>query len=206
MNDDGVSGSDRLGLALAILLAMTGLLGAVIAWRISAADMAAGDASRAALAATRERARAVLTAEAEVTQSQAAWLAYELAHRRADALIAAGQPTEGLRAASEAASHWAFVRSEFVRADGTYDVAAHRRTTLAQIASGSDLDPSRHVAAAEAAEALESRLALSGILTAVAIPFLAAASVSRRRVRWGATVVGTAVLVVSGIVLAVTLL
>src|SRR5262245_73502 len=158
---------------------MTGLFGAIIAWRISVADTAAGDASRAALAATRERARAAVTAEAEVTQSQAAWLAYELAHRRADALIAAGQPTEGLRAAKEAASHWAFVRGEFVRADGTYDVPAHRRTTLAQIASGSDTDPVRHVAAADAAEGLKSRLALAGILVAAAIPFLAAASVTR---------------------------
>jgi hypothetical protein len=185
---------------------MTGLFGALIAWRISVADTAAGDASRAALAATRERARAVLTAEAEVTQSQAAWLSYELASRRADALIAAGQPTEGLRAAKEAASHWAFVRGEFMRADGTYDVAAHRRTTLAQIASGSDIDPARHLANASAAEGLESRLALAGILVAVAIPFLAAASVTRGRMRLAATLAGTVIFVVSGIALAFTLL
>jgi hypothetical protein len=91
-----------------------------------------------------------------------------------------------------------------VRADGTYDVAAHRRTTLAQIGSGSDLDPSRHFAAADAAEALESRLARSGILTAAAIPFLAAASVTRRRLRLAATVAGAALFILSGIALVAT--
>jgi hypothetical protein len=158
------------------------------------------------LAATRERARAVITAEAEVTQSQAAWLGYELAHRRADALLASGQPTEGLRAAKEAASHWAFVRGEFIRADGSYDVAAHRRTTLAQIASGTDIDPSRHVAAADTAEGMKSQLALAGILVAAAIPLLTVASVTRGRLRLAATAAGTAIFLVSGVALLVILL
>lgn len=196
--------SDRLGLLLAILLALTGLFGALIAWRLSDADLAAADAARAGLAATRERSRAVLTAEAEVAQSQAAWLQYELARRRADALTQAGQPVEALRAAKEAASHWAFVRSEFMRPDGSYDVAAHRRTTLAQIGSGSDLEAAPHFAAAAAFEAKKHSLALSGILIAGTLPFLAVATVTRRRIRHVATVAGTGLFVITTIVLVVT--
>jgi pyridoxal phosphate enzyme (YggS family) len=81
----------------------------------------------------------VLTAESEVIGSEAAWLRYELAHRRAVGLAQSGQPVEALRAAQEAVSNWAFVRSEFIRPDGTYDVDAHRRTTLAQIADAADV-------------------------------------------------------------------
>lgn len=204
MSDEAAFDSDRLGLLLAILLALTGLFGAVIAWRLSDADLAAGDAARAGLAATRERARAVLTAESEVTGSQAAWLRYELTHRRAEALIAAGQPVEGLRAAKDAASHWAFVRSEFMRPDGTYDIAAHRRTTLAQLSSGSDLDSARHFAAADAAEARQQRLALSGVLTAATVPFLAFASVTRRRTRQFAAIAGAGLFITSTIALGLT--
>jgi hypothetical protein len=198
------TGSDRLGLLLAFLLALTGLFGALIAWRLSDADLQAGDAARAGLAATRERSRAVLTAESEVAGSQAAWLRYELAHRRADALTAAGQPVEALRAAKEAASNWAFVRSEFVRPDGTYDVAAHRRTTLAQIASGSDLDAAPHFAVAAAAESKKHQLALAGILIAGTLPLLAIASVTHRRAKVIATLAGTAMFTVSSIALVLT--
>jgi len=196
--------SDRLGLVLAILLALIGLFGALIAWRLSDADLAASDAARAGLAATRERSRAVLTSEAEVTQSQGAWLRYELSHRRAEALRAAGQPVEALRAAKEAASHWAFVRSEFMRPDGTYDIATHRRTTLAQLASGSDLDPARHFAQAAAHEDRQQRLALSGILVAGTLPFLALGTVTRRRVRMFAALTGSALFLLSVAVLVVT--
>ncbi len=45
MTVDSRRNSDRLGLLLAILLALTGLLGALIAWRLSEADRASGDAA-----------------------------------------------------------------------------------------------------------------------------------------------------------------
>ncbi len=61
----------------------------------------------------------MLTAESEVIGSEAAWLRYELAHRRAVGLAQSGQPVEALRAAQEAVSNWAFVRSAFIRPDGT---------------------------------------------------------------------------------------
>lgn len=197
-------GSDRLGLLLALLLALTGLFGALIAWRLSDADLTASDAARAGLAATRERSRAVLTAESEVAGSQSAWLRYELSHRRADALTASGQPVEALRAAKEAASHWAFVRSEFVRPDGSYDVAAHRRTTLAQIASGSDLDAAPHFAVAAAAESRKHQLALAGILVAGTLPLLAIASVTHRRARGVAALAGSSMFVLSATVMVLT--
>jgi hypothetical protein len=146
----------------------------------------------------------VLTAESEVIGSEAAWLRYALAHRRADALAAAGQPVEAMRAAREAASHWPFVRSEFIRPDGTYDVAAHRRTTLAQIASGRDLDAEPHFAAAAAAESHKHQLAQVGILVAGGLPLLAIASVTHRRPRRVAAIGGTAVFAISAVILALT--
>ena len=196
--------SDRLGLLLAILLALTGLLGALIAWRLSEADRASGDAARAGLAATRERARAALTVEAEVTQSQSAWLHYELAHRRAEELTAAGQSVEALRAAKEAASSWGFIQSQYIRPDGTYDVAAHRRASLAQQASGHDLDPAPHFAAATAADDKKHQLALSGILIAGTLPLLAVATVTGGRTRRYTAVIGGVLFVISAIVMVAT--
>lgn len=175
--------SERVATVLAVGLALVGLLGALIAWRVVDLGGEAGGASRSALSAARERSEALLAAEARVSQTYAAWLAYELDRRRADALRDAGHLDVAAREDKAASAHWGFVDPEYVDPDGLYQPDDHVDGIVAYQATQVDLEPAPHLAAATAAEARTTNMALIALLIAAALPFLTAAEVGGGRVR-----------------------
>lgn len=191
--------SERVGTVVAVGLALVGLLGALIAWRVVDLGTEAGDASRSALSAARERSEALLAAEARVSLTYAAWLTYELDRRRADALREAGHLDVAAREDKAASAHWGFVDPEYIDPDGLYQPDDHVDGIVAGQATQVDLEAAPHLAAATAAEARTTNLALIAVLIAGALPLLTAAEVGGGRVRL-VTGIGGAALLAAGVV------
>lgn len=191
--------SERVGTVVAVGLALVGLLGALIAWRVVDLGTAAGDASRSALSAARERSEALLAAEARVSLTYAAWLTYELDRRRAEALREAGHLDVAAREDKAASAHWGFVDPEYIDPDGLYQPDDHVDGIVAGQATQVDIEAAPHLAAATAAEARTTSLALIAVLIAGALPLLTAAEVGRGRVRF-VTGIGGAALLATGVV------
>jgi hypothetical protein len=181
---------ERFGTVVAVGLAMVGLIGALLAWRLVDVGSDVGDASHRALAAARERSGAVLGAEARVSQTYGAWLAYELERRRAAELRAGGHLSQAAREDKAAAAHWGFVDPEYLDLGGVYLPEAHVEGIVSSRATQVDLDAAPHLVAAERAEARAGGLSLVGIVIAGALPLLTLAEVGRGRLRWAAGVAG----------------
>lgn len=197
--ETGKRRSERVGTVVAVGLALVGLLGALIAWRVVDLGTQAGDASRSAVSAARERSEALLAAEARVSLTYAAWLTYELDRRRADALREAGHLDVAAREDKAASAHWGFVDPEYIDPDGLYQPDDHVDGIVAGQATQVDLEAAPHLAAATAAEARTTNLALIAVVIAGALPLLTAAEVGRGRVRF-VTGIGGAALLATGIV------
>jgi hypothetical protein len=195
-DDAAADSAERLGAVIAVGLAFVGLLGALLGWRVVQLGDEAGGASASALAATRERNGAVLAAEAEVADSHAAWLAYELSRRRAIELRDAGHTEAALREDTTAAAHWGFVDGQYVGPDDLYRPEDHSAGVVARFAERSDLGPEPHLAAATAVEDRALGLTLIGVLVAAALPFLTLAEVARGRFRLIAAALGGGLLAV----------
>jgi hypothetical protein len=188
----------------AILLAALGLLGALVAWRVAAAGSAAGDQDRAALSAARDRASAVVSAEQQIAQTTGAWLDYERGQRRAAALDAAGFHDEALQERQVATSHWFLVRPEYVDAQQVYNPDQHRAAILQDAATGADIDPAKHEAAADAEYTRVHELLVAAFIIVLALPLATFAEFSRGRWRLASGVLGLAVLVVGASLVAVS--
>lgn len=197
--ETGKRRSERVGTVVAVGLALVGLFGALIAWRVVDLGTQAGDASRSAVSAARERSEALLAAEARVSLTYAAWLTYELDRRRADALREAGHLDVAAREDKAASAHWGFVDPEYIDPDGLYQPDDHVDGIVAGQATQVDLEAAPHLAAATAAEARTTNLALIAVVIAGALPLLTAAEVGRGRVRF-VTGIGGAALLATGIV------
>ncbi|OGN86757.1 MAG: hypothetical protein A2X23_06195 [Chloroflexi bacterium GWC2_73_18] len=185
---------DRSELAVASLLGALGLAGALIAWRVGVAGSAASDATGDVLDATRLRGAQVMIGEGYITRTGEAYLDYERARRRADALAAAGLPEAAQAYRKEAASHWFLVRPEYLDPQGEYDPDRHRDAWLADAASREDLEPTPHLDRAEAEEQRMVDLLRAGLVVALGLPFLTVAQVTRGRLRLGTAAAGAALL------------
>lgn len=188
----------------AILLAALGLLGALVAWRVAAAGSAAGDQDRAALTAARDRASATVAAEQQIAQTTGAWLDYERGQRRAAALDGAGFHDEALQERQVATAHWFLVRPEYLDDQDVYNPDQHRAAILQGAASGSDIDPVAHEAAADAEYARVHELLVAAFLIVLALPLATFAELSRGRWRLASGVTGLAVLLVGASLVAVS--
>jgi hypothetical protein len=192
----GVSQVDRLlPFVLAVMLAVVGLMGALIAWQVGTRSDAAADATLQGLIVTRARAAQESAAETTVSQTAEAWRSYESQRRRAESLRASGFPDAALEAAGRASAHWFLVHPEYVDGVGGYDAVAHHDAIMAEAASRADLDAAPHFADARDEEARIRNLLLVGILLAAALPVLTIAGVTAGRRRWVATIAGSVVLV-----------
>ena len=170
------------------LIALTSVLGAVGAWRASAASGTASGAERKAFADTvaAEQQRALIESDLGVI---------ELAYARRAALEAAAEalraqaagsadPAEAARLTAlavsyEAAAEGFFVDEDALRPDGTLDLEAKRAVEWGLANDLADLDPGPEAAQADAYRAKAQRLVgLTALLIAAAL-FLTLAEVSR---------------------------
>jgi hypothetical protein len=190
---------------IAILLATLGVMGAFITWRMGQLGNVAEDASRAALAARRERSASLVEAGTQVMQATGDWLGYELAKRKADSLRAAGQAAEALRWDREASSYWFGVPNADIALDGTYDPQAYLDALVAANTEGKDVEPDAHLDAAALAQWHASRLGQLGVMLAAILPLLTLAEITHRRRLQLVLAGGSAVGVVAGIVALVLL-
>ena len=194
------------------LIALTSVLGAVGAWRASAASgAAAGDERRAfadSVAAEQQRA-AIETVVGSIEFSYARRLALQesAAALRAEAEVAG--PDEAARlnalAAADAAAAAAYViDADALRPDGSLDLEAKRAVEWGLASDVQDLDPAPEMARAADLRAKSQRLVgLTAFLIAAAL-FLTLAEVSRNprieALYWHG---GVAVLAVAAVLLAV---
>jgi hypothetical protein len=195
------AGSLVFQLAIPVLLAALGLVGALVAWRVASASAAAGGESAAGVAATRAHGTAVILSEVAVARTMEAWLDYERSRRRAEALEAAGFPTTALREATRAASHYVLVVDDYLDPDGRFDPERMREARIAEAASREDHDAARHFALADAEHARVRQLTGAGILLSGALPLLTLAEVTRGRLRRLGVVAGVG-LFAAGLLLA----
>lgn len=182
--------SDRFGLAIPILLAALGLVAAVIAWRGGVAASTAEDATRAGLDAARERSASIIVNEGLVSRTVEAFLDYERARRRADALEAAGFQEQAFLERKLATSHWFLVQADYLDQAGGLQPDRQRAALLADDASNADIDPDPHFALADAEHARIHGLILAGIVLAFALPFLTLAELTAGRLRLAGVAAG----------------
>jgi hypothetical protein len=183
---------DRFGLAIPILLAGLGLAAALIAWRGGVAAGAADDANRAGLDAARAHAASAVVNEGLVARTLEAYLDYERGRRRAEALDAAGFHDRALLERKLASSHWFLVQPDYLDQAGQFQLDRQRAALMADDASGADLDPAPHFAAADAEHARLRTLIVAGVLVAFALPFLTMAEFTAGRLRLGGVLAGIA--------------
>lgn len=185
---------DRSELAVASLLAALGLVGALIAWRAGVAGSAVSDAADDGIDATRLRGAQVMIGEGYIARTREAYLDYERARRRAEALAAAGLPEAAQAYRKEAASHWFLVRAEYLDPQGDYHPDRHREAWLADAASTEDLEPAPHLERAAAEERRIGELLRAGLVVVLGLPFLTVAQVTRGRLRLVTALAGAALL------------
>ena len=170
-------------LAIPVVLAALGLVGALVGWRVAIAGDAAGSESGAGVAAMRARGAAVVLSEVAVARTMEAWLDYERSRRRAVALEAAGYPTTALRDSTQAASDYLLVVDDYLDPAGRFDPERMREAKIAEAASREDHDAARHFAAADVEYARVRQLTAAGILLTGSLPLLTIAEVARGRLR-----------------------
>ena len=185
---------DPLGTLIPILLATLGLVAAVIAWRAGGAASDADDANHAGLDAATARSAATVTNESLTTRTLEAYLDYERARRRAEALAAAGLGDEAQLDRMIATAHWFLVEPDFIDRAGEFQPDAQRESLLADAEQDADLDAAPHFAAAERAWATLEALILAAIVVALALPFLTLAQVTKGGLRILGTLIGVVTL------------
>jgi hypothetical protein len=194
------------------LIALTSVLGAVGAWRASAASGAAAGAERRAFAdavAAEQQRAAIETVVGSIEFGYARRLALQesAAALRAEAEVAG--PDEAARlsalaAAHEAASSSYVIDADALRPDGSLDLEAKREVEWGLASGVQDLDPAPEMARAADLRAKSQRLVgLTAFFIAAAL-FLTLAEVSRHprieALYWHG---GAAVLVVAAVLLIV---
>jgi hypothetical protein len=196
------SDGGRFGFVIPLLLAALGLTAAVIAWRAGVSASAADDANRAGLDAARQRAAAVVIDEGLVARNEAAYLDYERATQRADALAKAGVNDQALLNRMQAAGDWFLVPSQYLDRAGQFQPAQERSALLADDEQQSDLQALPHFSEADAEYDRLRGLIGAGIVVAIALPLLTLAEIGRGRLRIVTALAGVGVFGV-GLVLAV---
>lgn len=185
-----------------ILLAALGLFGALLAWRVAVAGSTAGDANDAGLDAARSRSAAIVANEGLISQAREAWLDYERARRRAEALVTAGQGPTGDEYYKLSAANYFFLRTDYLDRNGLYDADAQRAGLLADAESQQDLDFDTDFNLADDLNDKINGLTLAGFVGAIGLPFLTLAEATRDRRRVFPTFVGAGALI-AAVVLAV---
>lgn len=170
------------------LIALTSCLGAVGAWRASAASGAATSAERGAFANTvaAEQQRAYVEAavgSVEMTYARRAALREAAAALRLQATETTGEEAARLNALAGA---WEYLASQFIvdadalAPDGSLDLEAVREVEWALAAGQWDLDPGPEMAEAGGLRAKSERLVGLTALLITAALFLTMAQVSRQ--------------------------
>ena len=205
--------SPRLRLAIAALIALTSMLGAVSAWRASVAFGEAGGADRKGFADTiaQEQQRAIITSSLDRTLFQflrARSYSTQSDKLRRAAGNAAGTDAPSLQTQSEAYEAVAesidtTVSDDALAEDGSLALDRAFQIEWANARSTQDLDPAPEFAAAEASRTRAERLVgLTALMIAAAF-FLTLAQISKTRAHVlyfgggvGVLVVATALLTV----------
>ncbi len=179
----------------AVLLALLGLFGALLAWRVGVAGSDAGDANDLGLDAARARSAAVVANEGLISQSREAWLDYERNRRRGEALTEAGFGANADEYYKEASAHWLLVRPDYFNEAGEYDPAKQRASLLADAESQQDLDAASDFALADDLAERINGLTVAGFIAAVGLPFLTLAEAVKDRRRVPLALAGAVALV-----------
>jgi hypothetical protein len=205
--------SPRLRLAIAAVIALTSMLGAVAAWRASVASGEAGGADRKGFADTiaREQQQAIITSSLDHTLFQflrARSYSTQSDKLRRAAGKAAGTDASGLQAQSNAYQAVAenidtTVSEDALAEDGSLALQRAFQIEWANASSTQDLDPAPEFAAAEASRTRAERLVgLTALMIAAAF-FLTLAQISKTRAHLLYFGGGVGVLVVATALLAV---
>jgi hypothetical protein len=193
-----------LGEIPTVLLALLGLFGALLAWRVGVAGSTVGDANDAGLDAARARSAAIVANEGLVSQSEQAWLDYERQRRRAAALLDAGFGPNADQFYKQAAAHWFLVRADYLDAEGTYDAEQQRASLLADATTQQDLDSASDFDLADDLADRINGLTLAGFIAAAGLPFLTLAEAVRDRRRILLTALGAVALVAASVLAALS--
>jgi hypothetical protein len=198
--------------AIPILIALTSVLGAVGAWRASAAGTEAANAGRKAFADTVAAEQQRVTIDSilgsiEIAYTEKASLVAMADSLRERAGQASGEEGDRLLALADAYQSTAdgfFIDADALRPDGSLDLEAKSQIEWALAQDRQDLDPAPELAVSESLRAKSERLVgLTALMIAGAL-FLTLAQVSRgRRAQRLYLNGGVTVLVVATVLLAV---
>lgn len=191
-DSNGLSSSDRFSVVIAILIAVSTVVGAIVAWRAAASDERAGDGDFAGVTATLNSERTNATNAVNAFQAHAKYLQYREAALLRTALERdlAALPAESdqyliltveLRRVIDAQS--AYEQSldyRYIRRDGTFDTARYMAEKRADAARTQSLDPAPAFAEADTFRRKTAALLATGIPLAVSLVFLTLAEILER--------------------------
>jgi hypothetical protein len=211
-----LSSSDRFSVLIAILIAISAIVGAVVAWRAAVSDDRAGDGDFAGVAATLNKARTNATSAVNAFQAHAQYLQYREAFLLRTALerdLLALPAESNQRPILEAelrrmrdvqSAYEQNLDYRFIRRDGTFDVARYMAEKRADAARAQDLNPAPAFAEADAFRHKTAMLLATGIPLALSLVFLTFAEIFAHRWRQVMFVLGTCALL-GGIVMLIAI-
>lgn len=213
MTEKSDNTSDGFQVAITILIAFVSILGAVIAWRASVADVRAEDADFDGLSAVLNAEKTRVFTSIDVYEDNRAYLDYIrstiMSNLLAADMVEAGQ---GERAAMEAEledygslniiHNYGFFSVRYLNLDNTFNLERQYLESQAEAGIDLDLESGRHFTEADAFRSQSTCLVGSFIILAFALFFYSIAGglhPTRRQLRWGMALLGTLLLVGGGL-------
>lgn len=210
MNDTPTHPPTLLDTALAILIAITAAVGALIAWRASL--MLTPGVDRAAISATLNVEIARFLNDATLYRHYRAYTSFALeqelatqldqSRRTAPAAAQADLERQQVEALTLAAAHRAFFPGRYLERNGSYGLERELGEAWAQAQQNLDMRPERHITQGNAIRVKGGRLRAIMILTAVALLFFNIARAiypTHRLLRYAATLLGLLMLMGSAL-------
>ena len=167
MNEDS-----KINLWTGLMIALLTVVAAVVAWRASVADDAAGDEDYAGLQATvnAEETRALTYVEA--MEHSGAFLSFHRNKLLSDRLEKAGKEAASHEAADLAAANLGQFPPRFMNRDGTYSVARDLGSMWQDEAKLKDMDDESHFQASEIFRAKSLKLSLAVVVLTLSLVVL----------------------------------
>jgi len=208
--EGGEEPRDRFKTAVAIVIALVSIVGAVVAWRVASASSLAADADVSGVVSTVNRSQALVASDADMYRNLRTYLQVRIHDLLSNSLAQQSEKYPGENPERgrlwDAAWTEVFVaegyldqvdiQPEYIRADGSYDGRAAQDVDLAHRALGADLDPQgHHFARADRMRAKVQSLMTLALILSAALLLCTLAGVIKHPVKYLFLGLGCAVLV-----------
>ena len=187
-------GHDRFQTAMAVLIAVVTLVGAVLAWRAAIAADDAGDADFAGLKAVLHAEETRMVNDVNALRHYRAYTAYTQHEELRLRLAQLGDVNGEVAATNLATTSQVFFPTRYLNLNGSYDLQREVAELWAQAQQVTDLDPVQHFDEADAGRVKTIQLVAAFILLSLSLLFYTSAEgihPERPLIRYGLGALGT---------------